>query len=363
MVTTMSAGSRFLVLALVAAAAGIPAAAVAQATPRTDTLTVRLRGVGPDRMRLYVKLDSLRREIELVPLANGEQLERLGREMNMLVMRLGDVAKNDAEMQASMERHLAEMQRASAQGSPQGWIGMNVEAPHVQIRRDGVLFVRYLEYPEVVSVEPSSPAQTAGVTRGDVLLAFDGRDLRTNDVNMTELLEPSRRVAVTLRRNGEPHVYALTVAESPEYVSSRRRRERGLPPEPMRAPRPTRVTVSVRTPDVPPDVPAPPAPMAWTPAPAFGFGDGIAGARLAAVNPDLGRTLHVSNGLLVLEVASGTPAYASGLRGGDVVVRAAGARLTSVGQLRRVIQAADDERRVELDIVRDRHARKISLRW
>jgi serine protease Do len=89
----------------------------------------------------------------------------------------------------------------------------------------------------------------------------------------------------------------------------------------------------------------------------------VAGATLTEIrNEELGHIFGVSRGVLVTEVFS-DPARASGLRGGDVLVRADGQDLTSVAQLRRIVAAHNADRAVELEIVRQKRTRTLTLRW
>jgi len=58
------------------------------------------------------------------------------------------------------------------------------------------------------------------------------------------------------------------------------------------------------------------------------------GARLEALNPQLAEYFQVDEGVLVTQVMEGTPAFDSGLKGGDVIIRVAGEEVTSVSDLR-----------------------------
>jgi S1-C subfamily serine protease len=66
--------------------------------------------------------------------------------------------------------------------------------------------------------------------------------------------------------------------------------------------------------------------------------------------------------VLVTDVFS-DPARASGLKVGDVILRADGQDLTSVAQLRRIVDTHRSDRVVELQIVRQKRARTITLHW
>jgi S1-C subfamily serine protease len=89
----------------------------------------------------------------------------------------------------------------------------------------------------------------------------------------------------------------------------------------------------------------------------------IAGLQIIAVNPDLGRSLGVTQGLVVLDALPGTPGRESGLRGGDVIVSANDVELRSVTALERVISESGEKRAVMLVIVRDRKREKVTLSW
>jgi S1-C subfamily serine protease len=89
----------------------------------------------------------------------------------------------------------------------------------------------------------------------------------------------------------------------------------------------------------------------------------MAGATLIAIKDEsLGHIFGVSGGVLVAEVFS-DPAESSGLKGGDVIRRADGDEVSDVAQLRRIIEAHNGDRAVELEIVRQKRTRSLTLRW
>lgn len=370
-------------------------AQVATPRPRASQDSLRVVRLVGDRGLLQMRIDSLTRLFELEPLDSADRYQ-LSRQVNRMLMEMGRLVAEQARLQAARQHMdaLGAVPEAMAQamaaekmardmtegwqiGAPmppratdRGWIGLNVEAPHVQrMSKNGEVYVRYFDYPAVVSVEPNSPAEKAGARTGEVLIAFDGRDVRDNDINVTRLLRPRSRIAVTLRRatsDGETtRVIPMVVASSPDHVVTRRLSLATLPPEampPMPALAPMAPPAAADLPD-PAEAPLPPSANA-RPRPAergivftLSEPDAIGGAKLVTVNPDLGRTFGVSRGVLVIEAASGSLARESGLRPGDVIVAADGHRITSVGQLRLLV-----ERGVTLDVVRSRRSRKVVLR-
>lgn len=76
----------------------------------------------------------------------------------------------------------------------------------------------------------------------------------------------------------------------------------------------------------------------------------VAGAELTDMGRGLAQYFQVEEGVLVLQVAPGTPASRAGLQEGDVIVRAGGQTVTTVADVRRSF--ADRDGNVELEVVR-----------
>ena len=308
-----------------------------------------------------------------------EQIEQLS--MRLAEMDVGALVGNGGvrvqiapmagdEARAFMNRALTESRGVM----PRGWLGIVVSGAAREPRvENGELIIRYLTHPAIISVEPSSPAERAGLTPSDTLIAFNGRDVRNADISITRLLRPNQRVMVRIRRDGHTRDVPVTIADVPSRIMLRRemnvdmappRVAVGLPkgvvfPRTPMAPRPPSAMSRAR--------PMPPMPAsAPMPAIVYGFGvNGVAGAQLVAITEGLGRMLGVRRGVLVANAPMGSPAYESGLRDGDVLVKAAGQQLRTVGELReRVAMSADNgEHALVLELVRARRVRSATLRW
>ena len=357
-----------------------PSAATAQAAGGRDTTTrtvrIQLRGkadgdttfvrvVRASRDQLRQKLDSLQRQLQEMGAADPERAP-IARQLRAVMMSLTELdhtshlARASAEVGAQISAALARAAETSrfalrdyVDALPKGWIGIIVGAPHQFIVRNDSAYIRYFSYPEVVSVEPNSPAERAGITRGDHLVAYNGGNVRDREINLTSLLQPSRRITVTVKRDGEDRDYPVIVARAPrQYIE---RRELNAPDGPER-------DSAVRVFAVPR--------RASGQAPALVLFDKldhasapIAGATVEEIkNESLGRIFGVSSGILITDVLA-DPARASGLRGGDVIVRAAGREVTTIPQLRRLVESRSDERVIELEIVRERKPAVLTLRW
>ena len=328
------------------------------------------------RQQLEERLDSLQREFEELGPEAPDRVA-LSRQLRTLISSLDDLRQLDQEISArvseattrslqqakirvgalaSTQAFAAGRLRASMASLQPGWIGINAEAPHTRlIVRNDSAYIRYLGYPEVVSVEPNSPAERVGITRGDQLIAYDGADLRDREINLTRLLQPARRLRVTVRRDGEEREFPVIVGKPPLQVMERR--VLSVPGGALDG-LPERVVV------LPPS----------TPGGRVGGGmvlfnrldpesAPLAGAQLVWIHGDAWESIFdVGSGVLVTDVFS-DPARASGLKVGDVILRADGRDLTSVAQLRRVVDTHRSDRSVELQIVRQKRARTITLHW
>lgn len=328
----------------------------AQLKLRLDSLTHEFEDMSleaPDRTPRLHEITAL-----LSSLAKLSDLEEVGR-ANIALERSAAVLKQRAMVLGGGEG-VAGMFQLSDGNLPRGWIGINVEAPHQRMVRGDTSFIRYFSYPEIVSVEPNSPAERVGISRGDWLVAYDGADVRDREINLTKLLQPSRRITVTVRRDGEEREFPVVVAQAPRRLIERRLLS--VPDEPARAPIAEGFMV-LPPPNGEARLRAPRAPRAVTVLRGDGSSAALAGASLSEIHSaELGRIFGVDSGLLVTEVFS-DPAQGSGLRGGDVIVAADGQEMTRLVQLRRIITAHNDDRAVELEIVRQKRTRTITLRW
>jgi regulator of sigma E protease len=67
------------------------------------------------------------------------------------------------------------------------------------------------EPPEVAWVDPGSPAAAAGIKAGDLVLAIDGKHVRTwRDLDMATLGSPGQALVVIFRRDRQEHEVTLT---------------------------------------------------------------------------------------------------------------------------------------------------------
>lgn len=253
--------------------------------------------------------------------------------------------------------------------SDKGWLGLTTGGVHDEWTSDGH-FLRYFDYPPIVSVSRRSPAQVAGIIPGDTLIAYDGVDVVGHPINLTQLLTPEKKLAVTVRRDGETKAFTVIVGRQPNDVFFTKRFLPGEgPPFPMAdlpippgGDGPRRVTghIEVRGGG---DGASGGVFMMSTPGGVFFSSvNGVFGASLSAVGSELAKVLKTEQGVLVNEVPENTPAARAGLKAGDVIVRVAGEAVATIEDVRNLAMLRGENHAVTLQIIRDKKSRTITVK-
>jgi S1-C subfamily serine protease len=298
---------------------------------------------------------------------------------------------------------------------PQGYMGITFSATmRADAAASGAEIFRFAENPTVETVEPGSPAERAGVVKGDEIILIDKQSVVGRDIVFNQLLRPGTRLPMRVRRDGDSRDVLLLIKQRPAaldngcpFLDARIMAAfgdpisivrfpmsgaivRAAPPPPTATTPGTRVRMA-RVPEAPavaagapngvvtvtpaaPLVPniAMPAPSVTEPSPpgqrsVFMFSGPsspmvIAGATIVRTNADLRETFGVKSGILVLDVARGSPAYASGLKGGDIIVSIGRMAVTTPMSLQRAIEGADGSE-LPLRIIRKKKEQALTLRW
>jgi serine protease Do len=262
---------------------------------------------------------------------------------------------------------------------PRGWMGLNMQGPVVHLLdRDGDR-VTYLGYPSILSVDPKSPADRAGIVPGDVVIAFNGTDVVGHEFNLSRLVVPDTKVAVTIRRDGETKDFSLDIARAPQGVFDRRIEFTRTPAFPLRSGAFGIVRVDPDKDDGEPGARASVTLRARggiaTPRNARIAGPLVAGrftvigphavfgADVSTVSDDLARVLKLEKGVLVNDVPEASPAYASGLRAGDVITSASGRPVATIAQLQDMVVSHFGERSVVFQVMRNRKPMNLTVTW
>jgi membrane-associated protease RseP (regulator of RpoE activity) len=266
-----------------------------------------------------------------------------------------------------------------------GWIGFNTQGPSLRINDSSGTRYRFFAYQPIISVDPGSPADRAGIEPGDLLVAYNGVDLIDHDFNFNVILAPRRHVDVTVRRDSVIRNYALTVATAPEEVARRRvDMEKGLRLE-ITGPG---VVIDDGDRDRGPmggvaggggPVRIGRGPLAGSVGARSGFGatlgslagqklfffppNGLFGASLSNVSEDLAKALNIRKGVLANDVPEDSPAFRAGLRSGDVIVTADDDSVTTLSELRNAVMRRLADHSVDLQVVRKQKVRKLTVSW
>ncbi|MGH7696178.1 MAG: PDZ domain-containing protein, partial [Gemmatimonadaceae bacterium] len=269
-----------------------------------------------------------------------------------------------------LQSHLLAM--CTSRPGPDGYLGVNLkEEVNVSTSPTSASYA-FRRYPIIVSVEPDSPADKAGLASGDELVMLGEHDMVSGAVDIGALLKPGTRLPVRYRRDGAIKSVSVLVEPRPEsFVSAcpwidvtmgppvlamqpkvRILRSKpngfgyafvdsGVPVTALPRAR-TRVEVvapgaRAATRELPP---TPYAPVRI--AGAIGGSELIAGAVLIPLTADAREGLGIQEGVLVIDVLRGSPALEAGLRAGDVILAVKGRKVTSIPQLRLTLDAVRD---------------------
>ena len=279
----------------------------------------------------------------------------------------------------------------------QGWLGVTTQSTDSDLRRsldltrDGLLVNR---------VSADSPADRAGLQRGDVILSYNSRSVTDPD-DLRQLVrdtEPGRSVAVAVWRDGERRTLNVKVGELPADEESLfdvptprapEAPEPPTPPTPPRAPRAPRAPESSREyserhgddgtvhrrmivdgrelseeemkehmKDMDKDgfrelkelkeLKDLPGMSGWSDSDgrSFGFsmlGRGRLGVRVEKLTGDLAQALGVDagEGVLVVQVMEDTPAQKAGVRAGDVIVKVGAESVSDPDELVKALRSHD----------------------
>jgi S1-C subfamily serine protease len=376
-------------------------AAAGQATREQDSVEVRItrstKGFGAeidrlarelvDKRQMQVTLSQVMRQLQAQIQSMSSDIQRSQSEQALRQIRTRyELTTREG---ARLRKRLVSL--CSEEKKPKGWLGVAVDGS-IEFTRDddGTLVRRYLDYPTVVSVEPGSPGEKGGIRAGDQLLVIAGQTLRGRDFDLSSLLRPGTQLAIRVRRGVETRSMTIHVEPRPDdYMTpcpwvdeSLARALGGFPgtyefstpepapsvattpeaPEAVRTPMPRvmpRAEVAPMVQPVLPARPTEPVMFAWS---SSAGASTIAGAQVVALGRDLGEAFGTDRGVLVLKVLRGTASEESGLRGGDVILKANGVEISEPAGLQRAIRRAAD-REVELVLIRKKKQIELSLKW
>jgi S1-C subfamily serine protease len=196
-------------------------------------------------------------------------------------------------------------------------------------------------------VEEESPAEKAGLKRGDVIVEFDGERVRgaRHFSRLVQETPDGRSVKATIVRDGARQTIDITPTAGERFGWSNdriialpeieREIERGLESLPR--------NFSFD--------------FDWDASPMIAGGArGRLGARLQPLNGQLAEYFGAKEGVLVASVDDDSPAAKAGLKAGDVIVSVNGRAVNDTRDITQEIRNAEDGKEVELGVLRDRQS-------
>ena len=376
--------------ALMGAAIGAASAQQPAPAPRASRhVTVRVDTSDALKVTVVLEgLDSLMRSLarsRLLEERIGMALREYGASQanadhrRALAEQLQQLAEKNVQLMSKIQLACSN-QKASA-FAPDGYLGVTFNmSGSVKRELTGPEIYRFDEPPEIISVETGSPADRAGIHRGDRIVALDGREVVGRDVILAQYFVPGRKLPVRITRDGREQHVTVQVLKRPEGFGDQcTDLDLWLAPvrvggQALKSPdgktftwvRPPAPPKTARTPA--PGAPAAPAaPSVWSfdrppPVAIAGFSSIVAGAQLTTLTDDFKEVLGTDAGVLVQRVVPKSPASLAGLKGGDVIVEAADRPVTSALLLQRMI-GGSDQSALKLKVVRKGKARVVWLKW
>lgn len=292
---------------------------------------------------------------------------------------LQQLAERNVQLMSKIQ--LACSNKKTSEFAPDGYLGVTFNITgSVKRELHGPEIYRFDEAPEIISVETGSPAERAGIHRGDRIVSLDGRDVVGRDVILSQHLVPGRKLPVRITRDGREQNVTVLVQKRPEGFGDQCT-DLDLTLAPVRVGGQALLSPDGRTftwvrPPAPPKMartPAPAAPAApatpsvWSfdappPVAISGFSSIVAGAQLTTLTDDFKEVLGTDAGVLVQRVVPESPAALAGLKGGDVIVEAADRPVTSARLLQRMI-GDSDQNSLKLKVMRKGKTRVVWLKW
>lgn len=198
---------------------------------------------------------------------------------------------------------------------------------------------------EVTMVDQDAPAGKAGLKEHDVILAYNGAKIESEEQfrRMIRETPPGRTVTLGISRDGSPMNITAQIGDRNKLSTQAFNfdKNNGLVIGP-------RVEL--------PDFNVPFNLQILTYAPSLGI-------QTENLNQQLGEFFGVKNGegVLVKSVEKGSAAEKAGMKAGDVITRAASEKVSDRGDLRRILRSHANGGKLTLGIIRDKHEQNLVI--
>lgn len=199
----------------------------------------------------------------------------------------------------------------------------------------------------VEEVSTESPAEKAGIRRGDAIVEFDGERVRSVR-QLTRVVQETpagRTVQAAIVREGQRSTVSITPREGSGFrfegfddLADLRYK---IPPTPPR----------------PPDAPRPPSPPAvWGLDELIGRSTNRLGISVSRLSPQLAEYFGTKEGVLVSSVTDNSAAAKAGIKAGDVITSFNGSVVNDPSDVRRRVADLSDGDEFTIAVMRDKKA-------
>lgn len=345
------------------------------------------------------RMSEVKRDVDsLMQIIVRRMTDQDGKEQTIVTVHGGAGARTTAQSDAQRGQMVATIRQlqpqiealmgAATRGAvripmPTGWLGVYLSSSARNVPSPEGMLTYYCDYPVIEAVHAGSPAAKGGLLAGDTLIAYNGRDVRAEAVNLTALLVPKSTVRVRFNREGRVREVPLLITPAPEEgrvsfvrtvcTPGIRCEPRGLSFE-IDSLLSTRFVVSAG-----PGMPAqgrgvngngmsaivvPRMPVPTVDIMLAGTGMAVlAGAQLSVIDEEFAEGLGLEPGVLVLRVPRGSPAAEAGLKPGDVIRALNGVPLRDMRPLREAL-GSSSVKQVKLTVTAKGAApRIVTVRW
>jgi membrane-associated protease RseP (regulator of RpoE activity) len=212
----------------------------------------------------------------------------------------------------------------------------------------------------IEKVMENSPASQAGLQNGDVILRFDGEEVKSvaKLSRMIGEVSPDQKIKLTILRGGSEQEIIATMGKRSPMTFERMMPMGSFPAIPNPPPSAGEFKLNDEF-----FKNLPPGEFPGTGAIAFNFfGGRKIGVVAEPLTKQLGETMGVADGtgLLLMEVRENSAAVKAGLKAGDIIIDVDGTAVSDSMQLVRAINAKK-EGDVEITVIRDKNRQKVRV--
>src|SRR5215207_9585821 len=174
------------------------ASAEARAAQVRDSVRVRAFGIGGDIERVAVELLTTRQlqlqaQQALTAISSGQFTEGTRAQMETTARRLRMQIDQATRQSQALRAQLAALCDRTVK--PEGYMGITFSATmRAEAEGSGAEVFRFAENPTVETVEPGSPAERAGVAKGDEIILVGGQQMVGRDIVFARLLRPGAKL-------------------------------------------------------------------------------------------------------------------------------------------------------------------------